>query len=71
MLPFDNDIPGDHYVHRIRLASGEDYILDLTGVQFGPQWGLIRRAKKYYRLYHVASVMGTSPVGTEAIRSRS
>jgi hypothetical protein len=36
-----NDEIWDHFVHLIYLKNGDKYVLDLTGVQFGPEWPLL------------------------------
>ena len=64
--PMDNEY-WDHCVHLLHLKNGEKYVLDLTGVQFGPDWPLLQKEEEYCK--RAAEIKPPSRLGaTQALR---
>jgi hypothetical protein len=59
-----------HCVHVVLLASGRVYVVDPTGIQFGPEWPLVCDLYEYGAILPslVPAVEG-HPLGTNAARA--
>ena len=64
-----NDEIWDHFVHLIHLKDCDKYVLDLTGVQFGPEWPLLQKYEEYCKT--VAEIKSLSKLGTNQDRRLS
>ncbi|KAF2654975.1 hypothetical protein K491DRAFT_716618 [Lophiostoma macrostomum CBS 122681] len=52
----------DHVVHAIHLKTGDKYVLELTGVQFGPDWPLLQSHEEYCK--RAAEIKSLNKLGT-------
>lgn len=53
-----------HHLFVVAMRSGVAYALDITGVQFGPGWPLLKEWSAY-RAERVLRVLGCWPLGTQ------
>ena len=71
-VTFATEVPPDkkgwwHCIFRLTLEDGKEYALDLTGIQFGPDWPLLMDWWEYCYKHITTADIEISPFGSKNV----